>query len=271
MLQSSNYTLLDKGLYEIPYATVLGRVPGSGSSFQDLGDWDSFSLNLNPTRKQRWTKRGAVSQLAEEVTTRIESQCTGKAMQKTGFVRAAALMGSIYPVQQAAGAVAPINVSFRVGDYLYLGAYGISAPVVQYDQGNGQMAALPPADVRLADPALGVVQIMGLPNDAHVAADGTVLGTYSATVAAGDVVPGQRVDIGTAPQSSLELIVRGESSIGQKGYLHILSANLAPDGEQGFITSNDDFEGVTLKGRANVAVDPGTGKSIVGYWRSLGA
>lgn len=264
MLQAADYTNLSDGLYEIGFGSVLGRRIGYQGGWTDLGDTEMFTINITPTRKQRWSKKGKRANLAKEVTTRLEAVITCKFMQKTGLIRGAAMMGKVLDVVQAPGVIAPVPVMLRAGEYLYLGAYNISAPAVQYT--GATLKAFPPQYIRLADPALGVVQITGLPADAVLTDDGFCLGSYGATVDAADTTrTDTRVDIGNDSDLAIELMVRNESDIGPKGYLHIFSANLAPDGDQGMITANEDFDGVQLKGRA---ADTNQG---IGYWRSLAA
>ena len=266
MLLPANYTKLSSGLYTIDYGSVLGRRIGSKGGFTDLGDTEMLNLNITPTRKQRWSKKGKRSNLALEATVRLDAVVTGKFMQKIGLIRAAALMGKVVSEVQAPGVIAPEPVMLKVGEYLYLGAYNISLPIIQYTGAGATLKTLDPMYFRLADAALGTAQVTSLPADAMVDDDGYVPGTYGATVAAADTTHvADRIEIGNDQDLELELLVRNESDIGQKGVLHLLSANLAPDGEQGFITSNDDFDGLTLKGRA---ADTEAG---VGYWRSLAA
>lgn len=248
MIPMSDYEVLDEGLYEISYGTVLGRRIGYEGGFTDLGDVDGFSLNLDPQKKQRFGKKGRSSYLATEATIRIDSQITGKFMQKTSLVRGASLAGVNYDVSQAAGPVAAVSQKLAAGEFFYIGAYRISKPKVQYTKGPapGTLTALPNERAELVDAALGVIKVVWLPDDALIDDSGLCVGTVDAIDAGSD----KRIDIGSAPRFPLELIVRNESDIGIPGYLHIWKAKLSSDGEIGFVTSNDDYEGISLKGRA---------------------
>lgn len=263
-LPAASYAPLSAGLYEISFANVLYRPVSSNGVWYDGGDLDSFSLNINPTRKQRYAKNGSVSYLATEATTRIDSTVTAKFMQKTKFIRAASLLGVAYDVNQAPGVVTADVLDLVAGGFYTVGAYGIGTPTVQYMKGNA-LAPLPPAYFRLVDAALGIIQVLQIPDDATLDANGRLAGKVGGTVAAGDAGSQTRIDIGTVPQVELEMMIRNVSDIGPKGYLHLYQVNMAPDGEMGFITGNEDFEGVTIKGRAAK-----TSRGI-GYWQSLAA
>ncbi|TXN30818.1 hypothetical protein [Methylobacterium sp. WL19] len=207
-----------------------------------------------------------MSYLAIETTTRIDCTVTGKFMQKTPFIRAAALMGVALDVAQAAGAVTTDVTNLVAGQFYAVGAYGITDPVVKYKKGTA-LTAMPPGNFRLVDAALGIIRILAIPNDASPDAEtgllaGQVGGTVTAENAAGKDL---RIDIGTTPQVALEVMVRNVLDVGPKGYLHLYQWNAAPDGEMGFITGNEDFEGVTVKGRA------ASTSNGIGYWRSLKA
>ena len=220
MLLPSEYTDLDDGLYEIPFGSVLGRRVGYRGGWTDLGDCEQFTINITSTRKQRWSKKGRRATLKKEVTTRLEAMITCKFMQRIGLIRGASMSGKVLQVVQAPGVIAPVPVMLKEGEYLYLGAYNISTPVVQYTpEGNGAAKALPPQHYRLADAALGMVQITSLPSDAMRDDEGFCPGTYGATVAAADTTTTDtRVDIGNDQDLAIELMCRNESDIGPKGY-----------------------------------------------------
>lgn len=130
-MDAASYTPLSEGTYEIPYAAVLYRPAGSSGGFIDGGDVDMFTLNLNPTRKQRYRKNARVSELATEVTTRIDSTITAKFMQKTDFIRAEALMGTILKVQQVAGALTKDYDNLVPGQFYAVGGYDAPSGAAQ--------------------------------------------------------------------------------------------------------------------------------------------
>ena len=70
----------------VPYGQVMFR-PNGADSWADLGDVDAFRLNLQPTRRVRYARRG-VSQIADVVTTSLEAEIPIRTMALRGVVEA---------------------------------------------------------------------------------------------------------------------------------------------------------------------------------------
>ncbi|BCM83596.1 hypothetical protein [Methylobacterium indicum] len=246
-----SYDRIGPGTYEIPYGEVLYKLLNYSGGWRTFGDVEMANLKVTATRKQRYAKNGAVSYLALEATTRLDTEFTMKAMQKTDYIRAASLYGeAVLFTQSADPFTLPVNLV--PGDLYPIGRYGIVSATAKYTTANG-LKPLDPKYLRITDAPLGVVKIVDLPNDAVVNDEGLLKGEITVVPTAITEADGiRKVDIGTEPQIAMEIMVRNLSDVGTHAVLHLHQFNAAGDGELGFISGNDDFEGVTLKGRAAI-------------------
>ena len=270
MVLAADYSPLDNGTYDFPFAEVVYRAIVRGTQkrtgWRQFGDVDSFTMNLNVTKVSRYAKNRSVRTKAIEIVTQIDSTISFKCMQIDDYVRACALLGVPVFMTQVAGASTYTEQDVRVGDIIYVGAYDISAVTVK--AGGGAGVDLPEGSYKVVDPALGGVQILAIPEEAAVVVEGAVTSmpvTVSFTKAAITAADARtRIGVGQQPSIDLEIMVRGVSAQGVKGVLHVLHAQLAPANDVAFI-GGDEFVGIDITGSA-VLTSQG-----VGYWQKLAA
>jgi hypothetical protein len=249
-IAASNYGILDSSSYSIPFAQVLARAVGSApdAPWFMIGDVDSFKLKIDTQKKDRWTKNQRVQVKALQVITQLEASVTFKAMQQTSFIRAASLLGQAVPFTQDAATAASFAISNPVvGKIYYLPGFDVSNVACATDG----------VTFDVVDQALGGIRFTAIPGSTS-----SVTITFDKAAITG-TDNRNRIQIGTQTRVRLELMVRQVSDIGPKSVLHILDAQLAPNGDQDYVA--DDFVGVELQGLAALT------SNGIGYWQELPA
>lgn len=253
-----DYEKLDAGTYSIPFGEVAYKPIGYKGGFKTFGDVDSFMLELTPTMVDRWSKNGAVQEIAASVVTRLESSVSFKPMQFTDYSEAISFSGTPYSYTQEAGEYEVLIDSLVAGDHYHAGAQDITEAAFEYAAQGGTMKAVPANLVKIVDAQLGFVRLLGLPADA-LAANGVIAGALTVTATAITAADKRtRVDIGSSPRVSLEIVVRNLSNVGTHSAVWLRQVDLGQDGGRGLISANGEFEGIGLKGKA-VRVNGGLG------------
>lgn len=249
MIAPADHTVLSPDLYTIAYGQMLIRKRQNGlpvGGVKSVGDVESFNLNITTNRIQRYRKNARTRTKAFDRANQIDSTISFQPMQWTAWVRELALLGIPVAAAQAAG----VGIAFEAtgiedGDYVWTGRYDIS---------NVAIVGLQAADFRIADAALGVVEIINAPVDGII--DGT---TDCAAIA-----ERQRIEIARQAQIDIEVMVRALEEGSPKGVLHLHWCQVGPNGDIPFIGS-DEPVGPTIQGSA---IDTPQG---IGYWQPLSA
>lgn len=249
-MSGPEYEKLDAGTYSIPFGEVLYKPIGYAGGFKTFGDVDMFNVELTPTMKDRYAKNGAVSDIAISVVTRLDSVVSFKAMQFEDYAQAISFCGTPYDYVQEGGESEILIESLVAGEHYHAGVQDVTMAAFEYAATGGTMKPVPANLVKIVDPQLGFVRLLGLPADA-LAANGNVAGAMTVTsTKITEADKRTRVDIGSKPRVSLELVVRNLSAVGTHSAVWLKQADLSQDGARGLITAAEDFEGIGLKGKA---------------------
>lgn len=246
---AANYRVLDPGLYQIKRAEVLfalvDETEGAVEKWYQFGDVDSFTLNITPTKIERFRKNAAVRTKAAEVTNQVDSAVSFTCYQWIPFVRALSVMGKQeYLVQEAAVAQ---TKAFKatVGASCWLGHFDVTGVGVT---GSGDT---PPEWVAgqhfvVTDAALGMAQIIALPDG--VAADSDITFGFGASA----VVEGDKrlkARVASETDIAVKIMVRGVGRNQVKDVLMLNRVTLSPSGDVSLI-GEDDFTPIEITGSA---------------------
>jgi len=243
--------------YELQLAEILARFPGSKRWFQ-LGDCDSFKVDIAVTKKSREAKRGRVRETSIEVVESIKTSVSLKAMQFRDEIRGAAFLGELAYFEQVAVVAGTYNI---VADDAQPGIFYVETadgdPV--YDLLSLTIAGMTVGQhFKLVDAAAGGFEIYeGAPG-----LGAALVATYSAqAITLAD--KRTRIQIGSKPEFELALKARGTSANGTPAEIMLESAKLAPTG--GVETLSDDWASLDLSGACT-----NTNRGV-GYWQRLAA
>jgi len=253
-----NYSPLSPGHYQMKRAEVLARpiYPASIASqdwFQ-FGDVDSFNLTITPTKIDRKRKNSPVRTKAIEVINEVDSAYTMSCYQWIPFVRAVSVLGKREALTQVAAVDQTYAVTaLRTGGIYWVEALDISNVTVTAS-GDTPPAMTLNTHFRVVDAALGMVQIVALPEGVAEGTAGSI-GFSAAEITAAD----KRMTARVASEIDIrvELMVREVGRHGTPSVLHLYDATISPTGDVPFI-SDDDFSPVEIGGSAlDTANGPG--------------
>lgn len=261
-LAPAAYPITDTSTLAIEYARAKIRpyvdpanLPADGvnrAGWQDVGEVESFTQNVNTTPKEVWSKSLPVAQLILTVPTKLKSTCSMKVLNRTPLMRAYSMLGSTLPVNQAAGPVSYAVTAMIPGEVHYVGANNITGVTVALAGGG----AVDPHNYTVVDQAAGGVLFN--PNmDPAVAGQGGVISCNAPARTSYEIVAGGQ------PIVDIELALRGVSDVGQKGLLRILRWRINPKGDQPYISASDDISGFEFEGQALLVSRGGINTSAI--------
>ncbi|OCP07986.1 hypothetical protein BC374_17695 [Ensifer sp. LC13] len=231
-----------------------------GSSlWLQLGDVDSFTLNLAPTFIERKGKNGPVRTTRTRILNEIASTVSFTAMQKTKFIRAVSLLSSEGVLTQDAVAAGTFDRTVGIGDLIHAGHYDIADVEIL----SGATSLVEGTDFKVVDPEFGMIQILKVPTGVTPDASGKfpITGAYTATaITASD----KRLlaKIGSNTEIDVEIAVRDVGKNSQPKVLRLWQVTLSPNGDIAYV-DEDDVTGVQINGTAlDLGGDQGIGIEV---------
>lgn len=252
------YSVLDNGLYEINRCELMGRIPGTQELFP-LGDAESATINVTSQKLSRFRKNARVRTKSIEITTQTDSSLTLVLMQRSEFLAGLSVMGLVKPTAQISKTGETFLIDkVKVGGLYYLGKQDVSS-VVLTSAGDPSPEWTAGTHFKIVDQAMGVIEILALPEGVSAAAAVTV--TFNCAASA----PGlNEAQIATNTEFTVELFIRELSEYAKPRFYHLYECPLTMDGDVALI-GGDEFAQWTVTGSA---LDKGGGLGV-GLMREL--
>jgi hypothetical protein len=253
-----------QGNYVISKGFVLARFDGN-DYFEELGDLDGFTLNIEVTRDERKDNRYGVARTSDSQVTEINATFSATLMQHTNRNRALAVMGSMNLLTQASEANAVVELIDAKANQLYwLGRLDVSAVVVTDGDELAPVTYVLGTDYAV-DARTGMFQPLKDFETVKIAFTAAAIQETSKRLKTG---------IAGNPDISAEIMFFGNATKGGKPFLHLWNARITPTGGRGYIGT--ERTGIEIEGTLQIdpvkALDAGdVNEYAFGYETTLAA
>jgi hypothetical protein len=229
-----------QGQYVIPKGFIFAKFAGN-DYFEELGDSDAFTLNVEVTRDERKDNRFGVARTSDSQVTEINATVSFTLMQHTNRNRALAVMGSNGVLTQAAGTAVVLELTDAVANQVYsLGRFDVSNVVVTDGAASSPETFVLGTDY-LIDARSGMFQPLKDFEALEITFDAAAIAETSKRLKTG---------VGGNPDLQAEIIHVSNSLKGEKVYLRLWAARLTPTGGRGYIGT--ERAGIEIEGTLQI-------------------
>lgn len=232
-----------QGNYVISKGFVLARFDGN-DYFEELGDLDGFTLNIDVTRDERKDNRYGVARTSDSQVTEINATFSATLMQHTNRNRALGVMGSMNTLTQDSENDAVVElIDAKANQNYWLGRLDVSAVVVTNGATEAPVTYVLGTDYTV-DARTGMFQPLKAFETLKIA-----------FTAAEIMASANRLKTGIAgnPDISAEIMYFGNATKGARPFLHLWNARITPTGGRGYIGT--ERTGIEIEGTLQIDTD----------------
>jgi hypothetical protein len=233
---------LSANLYALTRAQVFWKGEAD-TTWMNLGDCESFTLNMEVEEIERFAKDSAVKIRRRSDVLQVTPTISMTLLQLTPFLQAARVLGDYS--QKLTQTVGTNIVETFTGGGVPGALHRIAAwdaTIVSVTDGAGSPVPYVAGTNFTFDEKSGMLEITSKPGGSGA----NVVVTYNRPA----ITAGERLRMGVAQQAQIKgsLMIRGVGSIGPQSIFELWNSQIRPEGDLPFIGA-DEYDQVTITGR----------------------